>query len=252
MSPNNKKKLGLSKSAWKMFVLTTYFALAVFTSKALAQYTGGAQNAGSAESTIGSDIFQGGAQTGVSSASSSGGSLSHGVATKLVFTVSPNTIKHIFAFTRQPVVAIQDADGNVVTSDNSTQVTIEILNNPGNGDLLGTTTVTAVNGLARFTNLKVTGAGNLYTFKATALGLTAGVSATFDILGGTGVKVAAIWDNVGAAYSILSWIETDNQRDDLDGGTTCQQHTIYKGIESEDTNYANYQTFTPVLDTDND
>ena len=69
----------------------------------------------------------------------------------LVFTVSPSDTNHSLPFSRQPVVAVEDAYGNVVANDNTDQVTLTILSNPGNGSLMGTTTVTVVNGMAQFT-----------------------------------------------------------------------------------------------------
>jgi hypothetical protein len=57
-------------------------------------------------------------------------------------------------FAIQPVVEIRDSFGNVVTSDNSTQVTAARV--AGTGALGGTITHTAVNGVVTFTNLQYT------------------------------------------------------------------------------------------------
>ena len=55
-------------------------------------------------------------------------------------------------FSTQPVVYVEDQYGNLVTSDNTTQVTAASL--PiGSGPLQGTTTVTASGGIATFTDL---------------------------------------------------------------------------------------------------
>ena len=191
---------------------------------AWAQYSGGNQS-GSAESTIGTDIFKGGAQGGSNAATSGAiGSLSHGAPAKLVFTVTPSATKHFLKFERQPVVQVQDAAGNLASSDNATQVTLEIVNNPGNALLLGTSTVTVVNGVARFTDLQVNRAGSLYTLKAKAPGLTPGISPSFDILAGTGVRSTAAWDNSTGAYTIYSWVDSGDQRVPLTRGDTCNTH----------------------------
>ena len=92
---------------------------------AFSQYSGGSQT-GSASSTLGSDIYTGGAQSGTTAANSSSESLSHGTATKLIFTVSPSSAKHYKKFERQPVVVVQDADGNVVTVSEAGEVGIVI------------------------------------------------------------------------------------------------------------------------------
>src|SRR5262249_12684495 len=55
------------------------------------------------------------------------------------------------AFPTQPVVALEDAYGNIETVDNSTHVTASLTS--GNGPLPGTTTVTVHAGVATFTNI---------------------------------------------------------------------------------------------------
>lgn len=65
------------------------------------------------------------------------------------------------AFTTQPQVTLQDANGNTVTTDSSTIVTASI---SSGGTLVGTTTATASSGVATFTNLGISGtAGSAYT-----------------------------------------------------------------------------------------
>ena len=54
-------------------------------------------------------------------------------------------------FSVQPVVYIEDEYGNLVTGDNSTEVTASL--NSGSGPLQGTTMVTVSGGIATFTNL---------------------------------------------------------------------------------------------------
>src|SRR4051812_8438890 len=113
------KKFNFSRWAAVFFLCLLVGGLNVRS--AFSQFSGGSQT-GSASSTLGSDIYTGGAQSGSTSANSSSESLAHGPAVKLVFTVSPSSTKHTRNFLRQPVVAIEDASGNVVTDDNSTMV----------------------------------------------------------------------------------------------------------------------------------
>jgi adhesin/invasin len=88
-------------------------------------------------------------------------------ATSNSVVVSPAAASHLFiatqpsptatagvAFTTQPVIHIRDAFNNVVTGDNTTQVTAT--RSAGTGTLGGTVIVTAVNGIATFTNLQYT------------------------------------------------------------------------------------------------
>lgn len=59
------------------------------------------------------------------------------------------------------------------------EVTIALAS--GGGDLLGTTTVKAVRGMATFADLRVDAPGSGYTLAATTVGLTTGASAAFDV-----------------------------------------------------------------------
>src|SRR5439155_21365603 len=63
------------------------------------------------------------------------------------------------AFAQQPVARIEDAFGNLISSDNSTVVTAARAS--GAGTLQGTVTASALNGLATFTNLFHTVATNI-------------------------------------------------------------------------------------------
>jgi hypothetical protein len=75
------------------------------------------------------------------------------------------------------VVAIEDARGSIVTTDNS-DVTIQVTNATPQAPLSGTTTVAAVNGLAVFNNLSINTVG-MYALGATEPGLTTAFTATF-------------------------------------------------------------------------
>jgi uncharacterized delta-60 repeat protein len=81
---------------------------------------------------------------------------------KLVFIPQPtNTLGALPSFT----VAIEDADGNVITSDES-----EIDVTLSTGTLNGTTDVDAVDGIATFTGLSISSIGTGYTLIATEPG----------------------------------------------------------------------------------
>ncbi|MEI8322841.1 MAG: fibronectin type III domain-containing protein, partial [Actinomycetes bacterium] len=94
-------------------------------------------------------------------------------ATALAVTTQPVGFSSGAALNTQPVVRIVDASGNTMTGS-SASVTVTA----SGGTLGGTTTVTAVNGVATFTNLTHTTAGtNTLTFASTAL--TSVTSASF-------------------------------------------------------------------------
>ena len=105
-----------------------------------------------------------------------------GPATKLGFLVQPGGAIAGNPFTTQPVVAVQDANGYTVTTDNSTQVNIAIGTNPSGGTLTCTTNpVTVVNGLASFAGCRINNAGTGYTLIASGGSLTSATSASFNV-----------------------------------------------------------------------
>ena len=77
-------------------------------------------------------------------------------------------------------VAVVDAKGNTITTNDTQLVTLAIASGPAGAKLLGTTTVRAVNGVADFTDLKLSLAGT-YTLKATGGALTPDFSNVFMI-----------------------------------------------------------------------
>ncbi len=95
--------------------------------------------------------------TSLTAATSSSFALSVGAASKAMITTQPSGAVDGSVFTTQPVIRITDAGGNTVTSS-TVNVVASIAS--GTGTLSGTTTVAAVNGVATFTNLKITGSGS--------------------------------------------------------------------------------------------
>ncbi len=106
-----------------------------------------------------------------------------GPATQLVFTTQPITAAVGGIIPGTPSVAVQDAGGNTVVGDNSTQITIAI--KPGTGTngatLSGTLTLVVASGVADFTNLSIDLTGSNYILTGSATGLTAGDSSTFNV-----------------------------------------------------------------------
>lgn len=105
-------------------------------------------------------------------------------ATQLVVFTQPSLADPGVVFGQQPVIHLTDALGNIATGDSSTQVTATILSGTGTAGatLFGTATVTAVNGVATFTNLGIDLAGNGYqlTFVSTPV-LTPTASNSFSV-----------------------------------------------------------------------
>jgi hypothetical protein len=113
-----------------------------------------------------------------------------GVATKLAFTTQPANVVAGVNFASAPVVQAQDAFNNPVAS-HATNILIAISTNPGGATLSGGTTVTPAGGASSFTGLSLNKSGVGYVLTATSGGLTAAVSATFDVAPAAPVAIAA-------------------------------------------------------------
>ena len=103
-----------------------------------------------------------------------------GPAFQLGFTTSPGTTVAGDVFGTQPVVTIQDAGGNTVTTNTST-VSLAIGTNPAGGTLSGCTGTTTA-GVATFTGCKIDKPGNGYTLSATDGTLRPATSSAFNIV----------------------------------------------------------------------
>jgi hypothetical protein len=93
-------------------------------------------------------------------------------------SVNPAAADHLL-FLQQPtdtaagqaispvIIEVVDQFGNVVTTDSTDTVTLSIGNNPSNGTLSGTLTITVTNGIATFSDLSIDLAASGYTVHAT-------------------------------------------------------------------------------------
>ncbi len=109
-----------------------------------------------------------------------------GPPAKLAFTVQPTDATAGASIA--PAVAIQDASGKVTKATNA--VTIAIGTNPAGGTLSGTATVSAVNGVASFSDLTIDKAGSGYTLAASASGLSSATSSAFAVTPAAPVQLA--------------------------------------------------------------
>lgn len=101
----------------------------------------------------------------------------------LAFSVQPSRTLPFEAITPAVRVSVVDDGGNPVTGFNG-PVTIAIGHNGGmlmHGTLSGTKTVTAVNGVASFSDLSIDQLGNGYTLVVSASGVAGAQSAPFNV-----------------------------------------------------------------------
>jgi hypothetical protein len=122
---------------------------------------------------------------GLTGATSSNLTINPAAAAQLLFTTQPVTTVAGVTLSNV-VVTVEDAFGNVVTSDNS-NVTIALAS--GEGALGNTLTVAAVNGVATFSDLVLTTAGE-YTLAATDGSLASATSSGFSITPAAASKLA--------------------------------------------------------------
>ena len=112
-----------------------------------------------------------------------------GVASQLAITQEPVGGASGAALTTQPVVTIQDAQGNTVTTDSSTVVTVAIFLGAG-GTLGETLTATASSGVATFSGVTLAGTvGTDYVLRFTSGSLTAADSANVTVTAGVATKL---------------------------------------------------------------
>jgi trimeric autotransporter adhesin len=132
-----------------------------------------------------------------------------GTATKLGFTSQPGASTINVPFTIQPVVAIQDAGGNTMTTVAATTVTLGLGANPGAGTLTctGGLTRTTSSGVATFSGCSINNAGVGYTLVASASGYTSATSTAFTVSGTAAVITitTSAPTPAGAHDPVITW-----------------------------------------------
>ncbi|HEV8122979.1 MAG TPA: Ig-like domain repeat protein [Gemmatimonadales bacterium] len=149
--------------------------------------------------------------------------VSPGAANQLVFVQQPSNSVAGSSIAPPVQVAVEDALGNILTTA-TTSITLAIGNNPpGNGVLTGGGPVSAVNGIATFSTLKIDKPGTGYTLTANGGGLPTRTSASFDISVGSGNKLAFIVDpsnsQVGQPISPAIQVQIQDAGGNPVGGT---------------------------------
>jgi hypothetical protein len=109
-----------------------------------------------------------------------------GVATRLAVATQPSGATSGAPFGQQPVIEVRD-DANQIVTGASPSVTASLAS--GSGTLSGTLTITATNGVASFSDLRITGSG-LHSLTLSSSGLSAGTSAQFNVAPGAAANLA--------------------------------------------------------------
>jgi hypothetical protein len=156
-----------------------------------------------------------------------------GCATALRFVNQPANARINETITTSPyntppgaavTVEVVDSAGHRVTTS-SAVITLSIAPGTGNGTLHGTTTATAVNGLATFSGLSIDLEGTSYALRASSSGLTSATSGTFRIdetatLCAAGENCSATLENEDASLDVTA------QGNGQDGGVLTINRTV--------------------------
>ena len=113
-------------------------------------------------------------------------------ATRLVLTSGPTAGANVPSGTSVPlVVSAQDVDGDPAPFF-SGDITIALSTNPGEATLSGTTTVTAVAGVASFAAISIVTPGTGYVLQATSGTLTPVTTNAFNVVPGSAAKLSLV------------------------------------------------------------
>jgi hypothetical protein len=170
--------------------------------------------------------------TGLTNATSAAFDITPAAATLLFFEMQPTTTTAGDIISPPVQVAAHDSMGNTVTSFTG-DVTVLITAGSGTAGatLFGTTTVTAVAGVATFSDLRIDKAGTGYKLSATASGVAGKNSASFQIIAGTPVKLSFnVQPANTAAGAIITPAVEVMVRDSLNNVVKTYTDTITIGI----------------------
>jgi hypothetical protein len=153
-----------------------------------------------------------------------------GSATKAMMTTQPSGAVNGSAFTTQPVVRVTDSGDNTVTLFTG-NVVASIAS--GSGTLSGTTTVAAVDGVATFTNLVITGTAGNFTLTFTPASLTAVTSSSFALAAGAATKVAITRASVGTTDNVAFTTQPQITIQDSSGNTVLSSAVVTATISAD-------------------
>ena len=112
-------------------------------------------------------------------------------ALSLAFTVQPGTTLRGQVISPAVKVAVRDGSGSTATTATGT-IALALASNPSGAALQGTTSVTAVAGVATFSNLSLDKAGTGYTLVASASGMASATSGAFSVTAPVALRLAFV------------------------------------------------------------
>ncbi len=219
-------------------------------SLAIGTNPGGGTLSGGSATTVSSGIatFSGLSidKTGTGYTLTTSSSPSYTTATSSAFNVTPGTATHL-AFIQQPsnaqaasaispsvTVAVEDANGNVETGDNSTEISLAIGTNPGGGTLSGGSAVTVSAGVATFSGLSIDKTGTGYTLTASSSpSYTTATSSAFNVTPGTPTQLVFVQQPTntaaGSAISPAVSVAVEDANGNVETGDNSTQISLAIG-----------------------
>ncbi len=165
---------------------------------------------------------------------SSAFNVSPGTATQLAFVQGPSNAAAGSAIAPAVTVAVEDADGNVETGDNATQVTLVIGTNPGSGALTGGSVATVSAGIATFSGLSINKTGTGYTLTASSSpSYASATSSAFNVSPGTATQLAFVQGPsnaaAGSAIAPAVTVAVEDADGNVETGDNATQVTLVIG-----------------------
>ena len=171
------------------------------------------------------------ASAGLTSATSSSFTVTQAAASLSVQTQPAGATTGV-AFTTQPVVRILDQGSVVVTTGTGASLVVTVSIASGTGTLGGTVTATAVNGVATFTNLQITGTGAHTLQFATTTPTLSTTSSSVTVAAGTPTQVAITTQPAGAVSGVVFTTQPVVQLRDAGGNLTASTANVTVAIAS--------------------
>ena len=173
--------------------------------------------------------------TGLSGATSNSFNLSVGPATQLAFSTQPGGGANGAVWGTQPAVSVEDSGGNVVSTNNTASVTLGTATQPAGGGTLACTAnpKTAAAGVATFAGCKITGKAGSYTLSASATGLSAATSNSFNLTAGPASQLAFSTQPGGGANGATWGTQPAVSIEDASGNVTDGGSNITLAIATQ-------------------
>jgi len=168
------------------------------------------------------------ASVGLSSATSGNFTVSIGVATRLSITTQPVGATAGAQLATQPVVKVLDAGDNIVTGS-STSVGVS----SSAGALGGTVTISAVNGVATYSNLTFAGTINTdYTLTFASVSITSAQSNNIRVTVGAAHKLALTTSATSAFYAQTFGVQPVVEVQDAGGNRTASTAVVTATLDN--------------------